>query len=381
MAGATPPDQTGKLQFDTDKGAGRSKWVAGLLALALIGWMGSGVIMPSADPDDDAVTDTANRVVSVAVVDSVAEDVPLVLTAEGQSIPDRAATVRAKADGQIASVAVSRGDLVMAGQEIARIDARIAEAQLLQAQTQLEQAQRDYDNALSLQERGVATEDRVSQARAARAAAEAAVTSAQDQLDNTVVTAPFTGRLNDLTVDVGESVENGTIVAEVLDNDPLTVVVQVPQQALSRLETGQDAQVSFITGEEKSGTIAFIGANADEQTRTFRVEIIVDNPDSVMPAGLSARVAMPTGQARGHFVSPAVLSLGANGELGIKTVDADNQVVFSVVQIVRAQTDGIWIAGLPDEARIITVGQGFVNQGDPVEPRAPTQDQTALVQP
>lgn len=381
MAGATPPDQTGKLQFDTDKGAGRSKWVAGLLALALIGWMGSGVIMPSADPDDDAVTDTANRVVSVAVVDSVAEDVPLVLTAEGQSIPDRAATVRAKADGQIASVAVSRGDLVMAGQEIARIDARIAEAQLLQAQTQLEQAQRDYDNALSLQERGVATEDRVSQARAARAAAEAAVTSAQDQLDNTVVTAPFTGRLNDLTVDVGESVENGTIVAEVLDNDPLTVVVQVPQQALSRLETGQDAQVSFITGEEKSGTIAFIGANADEQTRTFRVEIIVDNPDSVMPAGLSARVAMPTGQARGHFVSPAVLSLGANGELGIKTVDADNQVVFSVVQIVRAQTDGIWIAGLPDEARIITVGQGFVNQGDPVEPRAPTQEQTALVQP
>ncbi|WP_322890272.1 MULTISPECIES: efflux RND transporter periplasmic adaptor subunit [unclassified Yoonia] len=381
MAGATPPDQTGKLQFDTDKGAGRSKWVAGLMALALIGWMGSGAVIPSADPQDRAVADAADRAVSVAVVDSVAQDVPLVLTAEGQSIPDRAATVRAKADGQIASVAVSRGDLVSAGQEIARIDAGIAEAQLVQAQTQLAQAQRDFDNALALQDRGVATEDRVSQARAARAAAEAAVTSAQDQLDNTIVTAPFAGRLNDLTVNVGESVENGTVVAEVLDNDPLTVVVQVPQQALSRLQTGQDAQVSFITGEEKAGTVAFIGANADQQTRTFRVEIIVDNPDSVMPAGLSARVVLPTGQARGHFVSPAVLSLGTNGELGVKTVDADNRVVFSVVQIVRAQTDGIWIAGLPEEARIITVGQGFVNQGDPVEPRTPTQDQTALVQP
>ncbi|WP_424177391.1 efflux RND transporter periplasmic adaptor subunit [Yoonia sp. TsM2_T14_4] len=381
MAGATPPDQTGKLQFDTDKGAGRSKWIAGLFALALIGWMGSGVILPSADPDAGVVADAPDRAVSVAVMDSVAQNVPLVLTAEGQSIPDRAGTLRAKADGQIASVAVSRGDLVSAGQEIARIDASIAEAQLLQAQTQLAQVQRDYDNALALQDRGIATEDRVSQARAVRAAAEAAVTSAQDQLDNTIVTAPFAGRLNDLTVNTGESVENGMVVAEVLDNDPLTVVVQVPQQALSRLQTGQDAQVSFITGEQKAGTIAFIGANADRQTRTFRVEIVVDNPDSVMPAGLSARVSMPTGQARGHFVSPAVLSLGTNGELGVKTVDADNRVVFSTVQIVRAQTDGIWIAGLPEQARIITVGQGFVNQGDHVEPRAPAQDQTALVQP
>jgi multidrug efflux system membrane fusion protein len=381
MAGATPPDQTGQLQFDTDTGASRSKWIAGLLAIVLVGWMGSGAIIPSAGAGDGAVAETPDRAVSVAVIDSVAQDVPLVLTAEGQSIPDRAVTLRAKADGEIASVAASRGDLLQAGQEIARIDAGIAEAQLVQAQTQLAQAQRDYDNALALQDRGVATEDRVSQARAARAAAEAGVTSAQDQLDNTIVTAPFAGRLNDLTVDIGESVENGMIIAEVLDNDPLTVVVQVPQQALSRLQTGQEAQVSFITGEEKAGTIAFIGANADQQTRTFRVEVVVDNPDSVMPAGLSARVAIPTGQARGHFLSPAVLSLGTNGELGIKTVDADNRVVFSTVQIVRAQTDGIWIAGLPEQARIITVGQGFVNQGDPVEPRAPSQDQTALVQP
>ena len=99
MNGATAPDQTGKLQFDTDRGASRSKWIAGLLALALIGWMGSGVILPSADPDAGVVADAPDRAVSVAVMDSVAQDVPLVLTAEGQSIPDRAATVRAKADG------------------------------------------------------------------------------------------------------------------------------------------------------------------------------------------------------------------------------------------------------------------------------------------
>ncbi|MBQ2260893.1 MAG: efflux RND transporter periplasmic adaptor subunit [Loktanella sp.] len=380
MAGETPLNQTGQLQFDTDKGAGRSKWIAGFLVLALVGWMGSGIVLPSAAALDGAEV-PAERTISVAVIDSVAQDVPLVLTAEGQSIPDRTATIRAKAGGQIASVPVSRGDLVTAGQEIARIDDTIAQSQLLQAQTQLAQARRDFENALALQGRGVATEDRVSQARAAQAAAEAAVTTAEDQVKNTAITVPFAGRLNDLTINEGEFVDSGDTVAEVLDNDPLTVVVQVPQQALSRLQTGQEAEVSFITGEQKSGTVTFIGANADQQTRTFRVEIAVDNPDSVMPAGLSARVSVPTGQARGHFVSPAVLSLGTNGELGIKTVDDDNRVVFSLVEIVRAQTDGIWIAGLPDTARIITIGQGFVTDGDAVDPRPQTQNLTALVQP
>jgi multidrug efflux system membrane fusion protein len=368
MATHEEPDLTGRLTFDGDKGAGRSKWIAILLAVLLVGWMGSGYIIPTAHANG-VVEETPTRVVTVAVMPSKAQDVELVLTAEGQSIPDRSTSIQAKASGQIVSVSVARGDLVTAGQEIGRVYAETLEAQLLQAQTQLDQTTRDLSNAIALQDRGVATEDRVSQSRAAKAAAEAAVTASQEQLDNTVIRAPFSGRLNDLTLDEGEFVENGDVVAEVLDNDPLTVVIQVPQQALSRIETGQMAEVQFITGEERAGVVGFIGSNADQQTRTFRVEVQVDNPESVMPAGLSARIEIPTGQARGHFISPAILSLGASGDLGIKTVAEENIVAFQPVSIVRAQTDGIWVTGLEEAADIITVGQGFVNAGDVVDPR------------
>lgn len=378
MAQGTGPDLKGQLTFQSDKGASRSKWIAILLAVLLVGWMGSGYIVPS-KPTEEAVEETAPRAVTVAVMPSTAQDVQLVLTAEGQSVPDRATAVSAKADGQIESVLVARGDLVVAGQELGRVDAETIQAQLLQAQTQLDQATRDLDNALALQQRGVATEDRVTQARAAKAAAEASVTAAQEQLDNTVIRAPFAGRLNEFTLDEGEFVDSGDVVAEVLDNDPLTVVIQVPQVALSRLETGQMAEVKFITGETRTGAVGFIGSNADEQTRTFRVEVQVDNPESVMPAGLSARVAIPTGEARGHFISPAILSLGVSGDLGVKTVAEGNVVAFQEVSIVRAQTDGIWVTGLPEAADIITVGQGFVNAGDVVDPRAETSVQAAQV--
>jgi multidrug efflux system membrane fusion protein len=379
MAEDSTPDLTGKLTFEGDKGAGRSKWIAGLLALLLIGWMGSGYIIPSQSGDAEVAEETAPRAITVAVMPSQAQDVQLVLSAEGQSEPDRATNIQSEATGQVLDVFVARGDLVTAGQEIARIAAVTIEAQLVQAQTQSEQATRDLNNAVALQGRGLATEDRVIQARAAKAAADAAVTAAQEQLENTLVRAPFAGRLNSLTLDEGEFVDGGDVVAEVLDNDPLTVVIQVPQQALSRIKPGQVADVEFITGEQRSGTVGFIGSNADKQTRTFRVEVTVDNPESTMPAGLSARIAIPTGQARGHFISPAILSLGTNGDLGIKTVDQDDVVGFVPVAIVRAQTDGIWVTGLPESADIITVGQGFVNAGDVVDPRPVAAEQTAKV--
>ncbi len=365
------PDLNGQLKFQDDPGAGWSKWLAALFALVLVGWMGSGYILPS-QPATESEEKPAARIVAVAVMPSEAEDVELVLFSEGQSIPDRDTMITSKVSGEVVSVSAERGDLVSAGQEIGRLDAATIEAQLVQAQTQLDQATSDLEKSTSLQRSGITTEDRVLQARAAKASAEAAVAAAKEQLENTVIRAPFAGRLNDLTLDEGEFVSSGDVVAEVLDNNPLSIVVQVPQQALSRLQKGQAAEVSFITGEVRNGTVAFIGANADSQTRTFRVEITVDNPDSEMPAGLSARIAIPTGSARGHFISPAILSLGTDGELGVKTVSKDNIVQFVPVSIVRAQTDGIWITGLPERADIITVGQGFVNAGDTVDPRPAT---------
>ncbi|WP_371168116.1 efflux RND transporter periplasmic adaptor subunit [Aliiroseovarius sp. 2305UL8-7] len=362
------PDLNGKLNFESEQGAGRSKWLAVLFSVLLVGWMGSGFILPS-KTDDAEAEDTAPRAVAVAVMTSNAQSVDLIMTAEGQSIPDRSTEITAEASGEVLSVLVARGDIVSAAQELGRLDAETFEAQLLQAKTQLDQASQDLEKATTLQRNGVATEDRVLQARSVKATAEAAVTAAQEQLDNTIIRAPFAGRLNDFTLDEGEYVNSGDVVAELLDNNPLTVVVQVPQQALSRLKKGQTAQVAFITGEERTGTIAFIGANANSQTRTFRVEITVENPDSDMPAGLSARIAIPTGTARGHFISPAILSLGQDGELGIKTVKEGDTAAFLPVSIVRAQPDGVWVTGLPDTAEIITVGQGFVNAGDKVDPR------------
>lgn len=359
--------QSKKLDFTADAGASKSTWIAAALVLVIVAWMGSGFIFPSEDSGQPAARE-APKPVAVAVTPSVAETVTQFYRAEGQALPDRDTMLRAETSGDIQEVLVSKGQDVTAGTIIARLDPTNNIADANRAKQELARVQREFDNAEQLLERGVATADRVSQARAALAAAQAQVTAAEQEAKALTITAPFDGRIETLDLDKGEYIASGTEVGRLVDITPLTVAIQVPQQSLTRLSSGQTATVKFITGEERTGTLTFVGTSAASETRTFLAEVEVANDDRAIPAGISAEVVIPTGEALAHFLSPSIVSLDTDGTLGIKTVNGDNVVTFYPVKVVRAQIDGIWVTGLPDAADVITVGQGYVSAGETVAP-------------
>ena len=65
--------------------------------------------------------------------------------------------------------------------------------------------------------------------------------------------------------------------------------------------------------------------------------------------------------------------LGEDGELGIRTVNEDNQVEFNQIEILEDTIDGIWISGLPRNIKIITIGQEYVFQGQTVNVKEVSQ--------
>lgn len=358
-----------RLTFAPDKGASRSLWIAGFLVLVLVGWMGSGFIIPSEDPEP-VVTREEPKLVAVAVTTSLAETVTQFYQAEGQALPDRDTMLRAETTGDIAEVFVRKGQDVQAGDIIARFDSTNSDAEIARVREELIRTQQDFENATDLRERGIGTIDRVSQTQAAFASAQTDVTEAEEAAKSLQITAPFAGRVEMLDLDEGEFVSAGTEVGRLVDITPLTVAIQVPQQSLTLLEIGQPATVRFITGEERRGEVTFVGTSAASETRTFLAEIEVANEDGAIPAGISAEIVIPTGEATAHFLSPSIVSLNTEGALGVKTVDADDVVQFYPIQVVKAQIDGIWVTGLPDQVDLITVGQGFVNEGETVAPSA-----------
>jgi multidrug efflux system membrane fusion protein len=333
----------------------------------IVGWMVSGFILPSPEQAQNITLETPEPT-AVAVATSQAERVTQFYQAEGQALPDRDTMLRASNSGDVAEVLISKGQDVSTGDIIARLDPSTNIAEANRAAEALAQAQREFSNAQQLLERGFATQDRLTQARAALASAEAQVIEIEQAAETLTITAPFDGRIETLDLDSGEFVSAGSEVGRLVDISPLTIAIQVPQQSLTRLKVGQKARVVFITGEERNGSVTFVGTSAAAETRTFLAEIEVANEDSAIPAGISAEVIIPTGEVTAHFLPPSIVSLDTQGSLGIKTVDSENIVTFYPIAVVKAQIDGIWVTGLPDTVDVITVGQGFVNIGDTVAP-------------
>lgn len=353
------------LTFDDDPGAGRSYWVAGGLLVVVVLWMSSGIFLPSGGDGESEQVASNVQAAAVGTRLSLAKPVTLTFRAEGQAQPDRDTGLRAEASGDIAEVLVRRGDDVLAGQVIARLSTEGLEADLERAIAEQARAARELVNAEELFSRAVATRDRVVQARATAAAAEALVTGAQAALERADIVAPFGGRIETLTIDAGEFVAAGETVGRIVDNQPLTVALQVPQQSLNLIANGQSAEVQFITGENRAGTVSFVGTAASQETRTFLAEITVANADGAIPAGISAEIVIPTGETLAHFIAPSIVSLDPDGRLGVKTVE-DGAVAFQEITIVRAEVGGIWVTGLPPQAELIVVGQGYVQDGEAV---------------
>ena len=170
------------LEFNADKGSSRSTWIAVLLLLLIVGWMGSGFVIPAAETAEENTTPPEPGAVAVAVQKSTAESVTQFFLAEGQALPDRNTAILSEMGGDIAEVLVKKGDVVTGGQVIARFDTTQREADLEQAREALASAQREFDNAETLLARGSATTDRVTQARTALAAAKAQFSAAEEDM-------------------------------------------------------------------------------------------------------------------------------------------------------------------------------------------------------
>ena len=113
-----------------------------------------------------------------------------------------------------------------------------------------------------------------------------------------------------------------------------------------------------------------MASQADGATRTFRIELEVNNAGGKVVSGTTAEIRIPAEELSAHYISPGLLSLNSQDQIGVKSVDDEGVVVFHVVDIVRTGVDGVWVSGLPDRVRVITVGQGFVREGDQVQARS-----------
>jgi membrane fusion protein, multidrug efflux system len=305
---------------DLPTGPSVSLLTLSLLALGLLVLGGCG--RGSDDPEaDDAMPQMQGPPpAAVRLAPAAQEPLQTRWDAIGQLREIRRAVVAAEVAGRVIEIPIDAGDPVVGGEtELAKIDAVWARLVLAQADAEvrgaealLDQTQRDLQFLEELQQAGSARPREVEDARAlvkregARLdAARAARDRARQELQRTAVLAPFDGLVVRKMTEVGQWLDPGAPVAEVVTTGSIDAVVDVPENLVNHVRLGQEVELLVqaldLRTTARVVSVTPLGADA---ARTYPVKLRLDDRDGRLKPGMTVVAEIPTSEREPTLTVP-----------------------------------------------------------------------------
>lgn len=295
-----------------------------LVSTAVLAACGGTDAQPDAAPAVTTVNVSPDNI--TVVVTSTIKSGPAI---SGTLVADRTAAIRAEVPGAVIAVLLDPGSAVTKGTPLVRIDDAGIRDVFLSAKSGVTQAELAHDIAVREQERaekllaaGAIAQNAAEMARRGALGAQAALddakarlASAQKNLDNTVVKAPYDGIVSERQVNPGDIVAPGAPLVTIVDPSTMRLEGAVPADQLGAIRVG--APISFTVtgypGREFTGTISNIYPSADPGTRQVRLYARIPNAGRGLVAGLFA-----TGRVASTSHSGLIVPITAIDERGLK---------------------------------------------------------------
>lgn len=277
--------------------------------------------------------------------------------------------VKAEVRGQVVKILVEEGQAVEKGQTFIKLDDRDYRTRLARIEASYKLTRLDYDRIATLAKKKVVGAAKLDEIEAQLKDVAAQLSEAQLALSRTEITAPIGGRLNEIKAKLGNFIDVGDPVAQILQFDKVKVTVGVPESDVAAIFDLEEAEV-IIEALQKlrvKGRKVFLSRQPRTLARLYDLELMVPNPDGRILPGMFARVelvkrvfnralAVPLyavitqGDERFVFIEKDGRARRRNIELGI-LVDWQVQIT----------------SGLKVGERVIVVGHRFLDSGQPVE--------------
>ncbi|RMF74731.1 MAG: efflux RND transporter periplasmic adaptor subunit [Acidobacteria bacterium] len=304
----------------------------------------------------------------------------LVVTASVE--PIRRVMPGTKILGRVDAVPVHEGQRVARGQLLAKLENRDleaavaqAEAALVMAEAQLENVRAQHDRIVRLHERGSATDKDLEDVQAAFRTAKAAVRQAEANLQAAKVTAgyakivsPVAGWVVDKRVEPGDMATPGMPLFTVEDVSKVKIVARVPENDIVGLAPGHPVHVRIdVLDLSTEAAITRLVPSGDRMSRTFDVEIVLDNPDGRIKSGMFARAEFERGARDGIAVPRGALV--ERGQLvGLYVVGDDGRARLRWVRVGKPVGDERVevLSGLAEGERYVAEVPPGLTDGDPV---------------
>jgi multidrug efflux system membrane fusion protein len=334
-----------------------------------VAWVASGHLMPHESAESRAAIRAGSaepKPFRVAVTETKLVPHSRKLTLSGRTEADKKVTITARTGGILTEMRAKRGQHVKKGEILAVLSDDAREAQVAQATALFNQRKSELEARRKLIEQGNMPRLEAMNLEAQFKSAEAVLAQAVAERDRGVLRAPWDGIVFD-TAEVGGAALSftGAPVAQMVAIDPLLAVVEVSETRLAGLKVGDPAEVRLVNGQKVMGRLRYVAKTASATTRTYRVEVELPNPNNAIPDGITAEVSIPMAPVPASRVPRSALTFSSSGDLGVRVVEGDKVGFFRVAPVEDDQSH-MWVAGIPDGARVIVQGQDFVREGQQV---------------
>lgn len=289
----------------------------------------------------------------------------------GQLTPAREASVRAEVGGSIVSLPVDRGNPVTAGAEIARISSRDLDAArasarvaVQSAETTLQVAQSEAQRTETLVKGGaLAARDleqatnAVSTAQAQKAAADARLRSVEQQIDDTIVRAPFAGVVSARPASIGDVVSPGAALLTIIDPSSLRLEAQVPSDQIANVRRGATVHFTIrgIAGAF-TGTVDRLDPSADPVTRQVSIFVSLPNTTGKLIAGLFAEGRVESATREGLVIPLSAVDETGPTPLVTRVRDGKAERVPVTLGIRQADTEQVEVTSGVAAGDVLIVG-------------------------
>ena len=328
-----------------------------LIAGAVVMAAGCGSNTKKAEAQPEAVVETAP---TVSVVQVSKREVPQIATYTSTVQPYVKNNIVPQAGGRITKINVEIGDFVKAGQVLAEID----KAQLQQAQLSLKNQEVELARLKSLYEAGGLSK---SDLDAIELQYNVTKTQVENLLENTVLRSPINGVVTARNYDVGDMCSMSAPIFTVEQIIPVKLLVGISESDYSKVKKGDSVEIKADAVPDKTfyGKINRIYPTIDPATRTFTVEVVVQNNYRTLRPGMFVRATVNFG-TNNNIVIPdvAVVKQQGSGERFVYVLNQDGTVTYQKVVLgVRMGTEYEVLEGLEDGATIVTGGQIRLKDG------------------
>lgn len=308
---------------------------------------------------------SSEQVLAVKVMMTKKTDQDIIRTFTGSLEGERQADIYAKLAESVENIHVRGGERVAAGQVLISLDRLGPSSRYNETRSLYLNAEKNFTKMEYLYKEGAIAESQFDAARTEYEVTRANFEAVSRLVD---IQSPITGVVTVIDVSEGDFVNIGQKLATVATTDKLRVKLAVNSDEIKSFKKGADVIVSSTVFDYKaSGKVVSMASSADPKTRSFQVEVLIDNTEKLFKPGMFVRVGIITDRLEKVILIPRNAVLLLDNKPTVYVVN-ENTVSRRVVSL-GPEVDGriVVMEGLKENDTLVTLGQDYLQDGNKVK--------------